>query len=81
MRKDFKKILTDLFRSQKFRKRGIFNYENVIKLYNKFLIDPKKHSLGIFQIFITEIWFRLFIDNKSSNYKGIKLDKFIKETN
>ena len=39
------------------------------------------HSLGIFQIFITEIWMRLFIDNQPLYYKDAKLDEFINETN
>ena len=39
------------------------------------------NHLGIFQIFITEIWIRLFIDNRPSNFKDVKLDEFINETN
>ena len=60
---------------------SFFNNIEVLKTYNEFLKDDSIHSLGIFQIFITELWFRLFIDNNPSKFSGIKLDEFIFETN
>ena len=81
LRKDFKKIVYKLFHSRKFKNRGIFNHNEVIKYYEYFLKNKDAHSLGIFQIFITEIWLRLFIDNNSSYFKDAKLDEFIYETN
>lgn len=81
LRKDFKKIVYKLFNSRKFKNRGIFNQNEVIKYYQHFLKNKDAHSLGIFQIFITEIWLRLFIDNNSSYFKDAKLDEFIYETN
>jgi len=81
LRKDFKKIVLALFNSKKFNDRGIFNQKKVLKYYHHFLKNTDVHSLGIFQIFITEIWMRLFIDNKPFNFTDIKLDEFINETN
>ncbi len=81
LRKDFKKIVLNLFNSRKFGSRGIFNQNEVLKYYEFFLKRKDTHSLGIFQIFITEIWLRLFIDNKPSYFKDAKLDEFIYETN
>ena len=81
LRKDFKKIVYKLFNSRKFKNRGIFNQNEVVKYYEYFLKNKDVHSLGIFQIFITEIWLRLFIDNNSSYFKDAKLDEFIHETN
>ena len=77
LRKDFKKIVYKLFHSRKFKNRGIFNHNEVINYYEYFLKNKDAHSLGIFQIFITEIWLRLFIDNNSSYFKDAKLDEFI----
>ena len=81
LRKDFKKNVLTLFNSKKLNDRGIFNQKKVLKYYNHFLKKKNIHSLGIFQIFIIEIWMRLFIDNKPFNFKDIKLDEFINETN
>ena len=81
LRKDFRKIVLKLFNSKKFAERGIFEQKQVLKSYNEFIKNNETHSLGIFQIFITEIWFRLFIDNKPSSFKDIKLNEFIYETN
>ena len=53
----------------------------MLKNFEHFLKKKETHSLGIFQIFITEIWLRLFIDNKPSYFKDAKLDEFIYETN
>ena len=80
-RRDFKKTFLKLFKSKKFYNRGIFNQNEVLKNYDYFLKKEQLHSLGIFQIFITEIWLRLFIDNKPSDYRGAKLDEFVNETN
>ena len=74
-------IFLSLFKSKRFKERAIFNNIEVLKTYNEFLKDDSVHSLGIFQIFITELWFRLFIDNNPSKFSGIKLDEFIFETN
>lgn len=81
LRKDFRKIVLKLFNSKKFAERGIFEQKQVLKSYDEFIKNNETHSLGIFQIFITEIWFRLFIDNKPSSFKDIKLNEFIYETN
>jgi len=81
LRKDFKSIVFKLFNSRTFGNRGIFNQKEVVKYYEYFLKKKDAHSLGIFQIFITEIWLRLFIDNKPSYFKDAKLDEFIYETN
>ena len=81
LRKDFRKILLKLFNSKKFTNRGIFNPKEVLKYYEFYLKNLDTHSLGIFQIFITEIWLRLFIDNNPSDFRDIKLDEFIHETN
>ena len=81
LRKDFKKIVLKLFNSKKFRDRGIFDQNKVLKYYDHFLQKKNLHSLGVFQIFITEIWIRLFIDNQPLYYKDAKLDEFINETN
>ena len=81
LRKDFRKIVLKLFNSKKFAERGIFEQKQVLKSYNEFIKNNETHSLGIFQIFITEIWFRLFIDNKPSSFRDIKLNEFIYETN
>ena len=69
------------FKSKKFKSRGIFNQKQVLNSYNYFLKNPSVHSLGIFQIFITEIWLRLFFDNNAEKFYGEKLDNFINETN
>ena len=81
LRKDFRIIVLKLFNSKKFAERGIFEQKQVLKSYNEFIKNNETHSLGIFQIFITEIWFRLFIDNKPSSFRDIKLNEFIYETN
>lgn len=81
IKNDFKDLFLDVFKSKKFLNRGIFNKKEVLKCFNFFLNNQNVNSLGIFQIFITEIWFRLFIDNNSYKFKGAKLDEFIKETN
>lgn len=80
-RKDLKKIFLSLFNSKAFKNRGIFNQKEVLINYDYFLKNPNSHSLGIFQIFITEIWFRLFIDNNPNSFRGAKLDEFVNYTN
>tara|TARA_B100000787_G_scaffold34524_1_gene23916 strand:- start:11738 stop:13630 length:1893 start_codon:yes stop_codon:yes gene_type:complete len=81
IRKDFKNIFLKLFKSKKFLNRGVFNQDEVLKNFDFFLKKEQTHSLGIFQIFITEVWFRLFIDHKPSDFNGAKLDEFVNETN
>ena len=81
IRKNFKKMFFSLFNSKKFKDRKIFNQKEVLKNYKLFINNKKTNSLGIFQIFVTEIWFRLFIDGKPNNYRGAKLDEFITSTN
>ena len=81
IKKDFKKMFYKLFKSKRFNERQIFQQDKVLKLFENFLKNKGSHSLGIFQIFITEIWFRLFIDNRPDYFKGAKLDEFIYETN
>lgn len=81
MRKNLNKLFIKVFKSKTFSNRGIFNSNQVLKSFKNFLKNERMHSLGLFQIFITEIWFRLFFDNKSENFQNIKLDDFIDETN
>ena len=81
MRKNFKSFFFSVFKSKKFISRGIFDQKEVLKLFNKFLKDETAHSLGLFQIFITEIWLRLFFDNDVDKYKDEKLNNFINQTN
>ena len=81
IKKYFNEIFLKLFKSKKFRDRQIFNHKEVINSFNNFLKNKDSHSLGIFQIFITEIWLRLFIDNDKEKFKGIGLREFINETN
>lgn len=73
--------MLSILKSKKFINRGIFNPKVVSKYYNSFIKNQSAHSLGIFQIFITELWIRLFFDNNSIDYKNVALDQFIKETN
>ena len=61
--------------------RGVNDSEKDFNEWSQFIKNNETHSLGIFQIFITEIWFRLFIDNKPSSFRDIKLNEFIYETN
>jgi asparagine synthase (glutamine-hydrolysing) len=81
IKKNFKKLFLSLFKSKRFKVRGIFNQKEVLKSYNNFLKNDNAHSLGIFQIFITEIWLRIFFDNKPDYFYGEKLDNFIYDTN
>ena len=81
MRNEMKKNMLSILKSKKFINRGIFNPKVVSKYYNSFIKNQSAHSLGIFQIFITELWIRLFFDNNSIDYKNVALDQFIKETN
>lgn len=81
IRKDFSKLFMKVFKSKTFKERGIFNQNQVLVMFKNFLKNKNAHSLGVFQIFISEIWFRLFIDNSSIDYKGEKLSNFISETN
>lgn len=81
IKNEFKGLFLKLFKSNKFKKRDIFNQQQVLNNYYYFLKNNRAHSLGIFQIFITEIWLRLFIDNDPNDFRGIKLDEFISETN
>ena len=70
-----------------FNQKKIINYKylstlmGIIYCWNKFLKDETAHSLGLFQIFITEIWLRLFFDNDVDKYKDEKLNNFINQTN
>lgn len=81
MRENSKKLFFSVFKSKNFSSRGIFNPGQVLKYYNYFLKNNNAHSLGLFQIFITEIWLRLYFDYKSENFYNVKLDEFIKQTN
>ena len=81
IKNEFKNLFLKLFKSNKFKKRDIFNQQQVLNNYYYFLKNNRANSLGIFQIFITEIWLRLFIDNNPNDFRGIKLDEFISETN
>tara|TARA_B110000971_G_scaffold220850_1_gene265776 strand:- start:8239 stop:10131 length:1893 start_codon:yes stop_codon:yes gene_type:complete len=81
MRKNLKNLFLSVFKSKKFKSRGIFDQREVLRLFNNFLNNESAHSLGLFQIFITEIWLRLFFDNDANKYYGEKLDNFINETN
>ena len=81
MKKNLKHLFLSVFKSKKFKNRGIFNQKEVLKSYYNFLKDNNAHSLGLFQIFITEIWIRLFFDNNHRNFKNEKLDNFINYTN
>ena len=81
IKKNFKQLFLKIFNSNKFKSRGIFNQKQVLNAYSYFLKNHSAHSLGIFQIFITEIWLRLFFDNNPNKFFGEKLDNFINETN
>ena len=81
VKKNLKNLFLQVFKSKKFKSRGVFNQNEVLKSYNRFIKNETSHSLGIFQIFITEIWFRLFIDNNAYKFQGEKLDNFIDYTN
>ena len=81
MKKNLKHLFLSVFKSKKFKNRGIFNQKEVLKSYYNFLKDNNAHSLGLFQIFITEIWIRLFFDNNHRNFKNEKLNNFINYTN
>ena len=81
MKKNLRHLFLSVFKSKKFNSRGIFDQKKVIELYDNFMINDNSHSLGIFQIFITEIWLRLFFDNSKFNFQNERLDNFIKYTN
>ena len=81
MKKNLRHLFLRVFKSKKFKNRGIFNQKEVLKSYYSFLKDKNAHSLGLFQIFIAEIWIRLFFDNDHRHFKNEKLSNFINYTN
>ncbi len=81
MKKNLRHLFLSVFKSKKFKNRGIFNQKEVLKSYYSFLKDKNAHSLGLFQIFIAEIWIRLFFDNNHKYFKNEKLSNFINYTN
>jgi len=61
----------DIFSSQSFRQRNVFDADNTRKVFDDFRNSgPNSNSFGIFQIFSTELWFR-YVDSLNSSTKSI----------
>jgi asparagine synthase (glutamine-hydrolysing) len=61
LRGDLKSMVHETLASRPFRERGIFNAPRAIQSFDRFCKgDPSLNSLGIFQMFIVEHWFRNF---------------------
>ncbi len=57
-----KKEISEIFASQQFKQRGIFNAEQIAKTYRESPSDFKPDE--IWRILSVEMWFRIFIDTK-----------------
>jgi asparagine synthase (glutamine-hydrolysing) len=62
LRNELSGLVSDVFGSSSFRSRGIFDDARVAAAYRSFRKgDEEQNSLGIFQAFIVEMWFRTVI--------------------
>lgn len=74
-------LFDDILNSRTFREREIFNVETTRVHFEKFKQKKKMNSLGVFQFFITEMWFRVYIDTDFYQQKpdDVNLSEFNKE--
>ena len=62
--KELQEWILDIFNSESFKSRGVFNQEEVIKEYKNYCKQEIPiTSFHIFQYINVELWFRLMIDN------------------
>jgi asparagine synthase (glutamine-hydrolysing) len=55
--------MTDVFNSQKFKDRGVFNTESVSKMLAAHFSKEKNYGMQLWQILNLELWFCKWIDN------------------
>lgn len=63
---ELKDWVTDIFHSDSFKSRNIFNQEEVVKEYERYCNEENPTTgFHIFQYINVELWFRQFIDNET----------------
>jgi asparagine synthase (glutamine-hydrolysing) len=63
-KKDFFPIIQDIFHSQVFRERGIFNVSSLEKKINYFRSGKIDYSEQLWMVLNVELWHQLFIDQR-----------------
>jgi asparagine synthase (glutamine-hydrolysing) len=66
IRKDLKEMVDDLLRPANLKKRGLYNAEYVAQIVRQDREGKEDHSLLIWQVLTSEIWFRTFFDQPLS---------------
>lgn len=61
MRSDLRPILDDVFSRQNVERRGLFRYEAVNAIYERFL-RGKEHHMRVWALATLELWLRQFVD-------------------
>jgi asparagine synthase (glutamine-hydrolysing) len=62
LRNEWKDFALDIFGSASFRNRGMFDHRVIINEFNRYLKGDNRNAGKLWQLLMTEIWFRIFID-------------------
>lgn len=83
IRYDLAPLFECLFASKRFSDRGVFDPSRVKEQLTHYRTTGKGHSLGLYQVFATELWFRVFVDGdfEASDMHQMRLSQFIEDTN
>ena len=55
-------FIKDIFSSQKFAERGLYNQDRVIEMFDKWLNGHRGDGLIFWRILVTELWMKRYID-------------------
>ena len=62
---ELKDYINDILSEEAVKKRGIFKYDNIQKILFKDRLGQGDYSYTILSILTIELWFKIFIDNRS----------------
>lgn len=66
LKNELREYAEDLILSQSFSRRGIFNQAEVENMWKNFQTGSRDYAHHIWQLFILEIWYRKYIDNRNN---------------
>lgn len=64
MRNELREFVHDIFGSDKFKSRGIDNYQSVLEIVNSVQMNKSDNSNKIFILLMLELWFRRFVNRR-----------------
>lgn len=62
--KEFIDKINPIICSEKFKNRGIFNYDRVLKMIQSHQNSEENYTRQLRAILVVELWYRIYIDNK-----------------